>query len=77
MSSVRVQTAPAEGAAATLETEKEPGSGTHAADSMLTSAEEKTRLARMGMMTALAIAIHNFPEGLATFLATVTDTKAR
>merc|ERR1711935_601542 len=32
------------------------------------------RLASMGAMTALAIAIHNFPEGLATFLATVADT---
>ena len=30
------------------------------------------RLARMGLMTGIAIAIHNFPEGLATFLATVT-----
>lgn len=28
----------------------------------------------MGAMTALAIGIHNFPEGLATFLATVADT---
>ena len=27
----------------------------------------------MGAMTALAIALHNFPEGLATFLATVSD----
>jgi ZIP family zinc transporter len=35
---------------------------------------EKKRLATMGAMTALAIAIHNFPEGLATFLATVADT---
>jgi ZIP family zinc transporter len=31
------------------------------------------RLKRMGMMTALAIAIHNFPEGLATFVATLSD----
>merc|ERR1711988_307481 len=31
-------------------------------------------LKRMGIMTALAIAIHNFPEGLATFLATIEDT---
>ena len=27
----------------------------------------------MGVMTALAIAIHNFPEGLATFVATLDD----
>ncbi len=31
------------------------------------------RLKRMGMFTALAIAIHNFPEGLATFTATLAD----
>lgn len=31
------------------------------------------RLLRMGMMSALAIAIHNFPEGLATFTAALKD----
>ena len=31
------------------------------------------KLHRMGLFTALAIAIHNFPEGLATFLATLKD----
>lgn len=31
------------------------------------------RLMRMGLFTALAIAIHNFPEGLATFLAALHD----
>jgi zinc transporter ZupT len=31
------------------------------------------KLNRMGLMTALAIAIHNFPEGLATFVATLSD----
>ena len=31
------------------------------------------KLVRMGLMTALAIAIHNFPEGLATFVATLDD----
>ncbi|MCR3905767.1 MAG: zinc transporter ZupT [Tenericutes bacterium] len=30
---------------------------------------EKNELLRMGMFSALAIAIHNFPEGLATFIA--------
>lgn len=30
-------------------------------------------LLRMGLFTALAIAIHNFPEGLATFTAALTD----
>ncbi|MBU8891994.1 MAG: zinc transporter ZupT [Bacteroidales bacterium] len=31
------------------------------------------KLMKMGMFTALAIAIHNFPEGLATFTAALTD----
>jgi zinc transporter, ZIP family len=31
------------------------------------------KLMRTGMFTALAIGIHNFPEGLATFLATLYD----
>ncbi|MBN1903908.1 MAG: zinc transporter ZupT [Deltaproteobacteria bacterium] len=31
------------------------------------------RLMRMGLFTALAIGIHNFPEGLATFLAALDD----
>ena len=30
-------------------------------------------LKRMGLLTGLAIAIHNFPEGLATFVATLSD----
>jgi ZIP family zinc transporter len=32
------------------------------------------RLVRMGVFTALAIAIHNFPEGIATFMAGMSDT---
>lgn len=37
--------------------------------------EEKQRhaLLKMGTFTAIAIAIHNFPEGFATFLATIED----
>lgn len=31
------------------------------------------KLARMGLFTALAIAIHNFPEGLATFTAALSE----
>ena len=34
---------------------------------------QKKKLMRMGTFTALAIAIHNFPEGLATFTAAVSD----
>lgn len=33
----------------------------------------KEKLLRMGLFTALAIGIHNFPEGLATFLAALHD----
>jgi len=34
---------------------------------------QERKLLRMGLFTALAIAIHNFPEGLATFLAALED----
>ena len=34
---------------------------------------EKSGLMRMGLFMALAIAMHNFPEGLATFAAGMTD----
>ncbi len=37
------------------------------------SAEHKENLMRMGIFTALAIALHNFPEGLATFVATLDN----
>lgn len=37
------------------------------------SEEHKSNLMRMGLFTALAIAIHNFPEGLATFTAALSD----
>ncbi|MFO7872948.1 MAG: zinc transporter ZupT [Bacteroidales bacterium] len=37
--------------------------------------EKNKKLYRMGVMSALAIAIHNFPEGLATFLATLQDIR--
>ncbi len=37
--------------------------------------KQHTKLMRMGMFTALAIGIHNFPEGLATFLAALQDPK--
>ncbi len=33
------------------------------------------KLFRMGIMAALAIAIHNFPEGLATFISALKDVK--
>lgn len=36
-------------------------------------AEELTKLKKMGIFTALAIAIHNFPEGIATFASAIQD----
>ncbi|KAL3936067.1 MAG: hypothetical protein SGBAC_008534 [Bacillariaceae sp.] len=35
--------------------------------------EEKKRLIKMGLNMALAIGLHNFPEGLATFVAALED----
>ncbi len=37
------------------------------------SEDHQKNLMRMGVFTALAIAIHNFPEGLATFTAALSD----
>lgn len=34
---------------------------------------QKSKLMRMGVFTALAIAVHNFPEGLATFVSALQD----
>jgi ZIP family zinc transporter len=35
--------------------------------------EDRSKLMRTGVFTALAIAIHNFPEGLATFISALQD----
>ncbi len=40
-----------------------------------TSLKKNAGLLRMGIFSAIAIAIHNFPEGLATFAAALKDTK--
>ena len=45
----------------------------HAIEEMQRSVVEETRLMRMGILTALAIGIHNFPEGLSTFFAALSD----
>jgi ZIP family zinc transporter len=37
------------------------------------SDDQKKKLMRMGMFSALAIGIHNFPEGLATFMSGLSD----
>ncbi len=42
-------------------------------DEKAKAAHKNKKLMKMGMFTALAIAIHNFPEGLATFTAALTD----
>ena len=40
-----------------------------------TEKPKESNLLRMGIFTALAIGIHNFPEGLATFVAALADPK--
>lgn len=37
--------------------------------------QQSQRLLRMGLFSALAIAIHNFPEGLATFVAALSNPR--
>lgn len=39
----------------------------------LTTQKDKSKLMRTGLFTALAIAIHNFPEGLATFVSALQE----
>ena len=48
------------------------GEGEHSGD-VHEHVPHERRLLRMGLFTALAIGIHNFPEGLATFLAALED----
>ena len=38
-----------------------------------TAVKDADRLLKMGTFTALAIAIHNFPEGIATFMSALQD----
>jgi ZIP family zinc transporter len=45
----------------------------HAIEEMEASTAEEGRLMRMGVFTALAIGIHNFPEGLATFFGALSE----
>ena len=48
------------------------GSKTAAVD-MMEQTEGHQALQRLGIMSALAIAIHNFPEGIATFIGAMND----
>lgn len=41
----------------------------------VSNSPQKQSLGRVGIMTALAIAIHNFPEGMATFMSALEDPK--
>lgn len=51
----------------TVPSQDKPAEGLH------DHSREHSSLMRMGLFTALAITIHNFPEGLATFLAALQD----
>jgi ZIP family zinc transporter len=42
-------------------------------DDVVVAPVQDQKLTRMGLMTALAIGLHNFPEGIATFVATLDD----
>ena len=43
------------------------------ATGLLNAGQDKKALHRLGIMSALAIAIHNFPEGIATFIGALND----
>jgi len=47
----------------------------HSVEEMKHPAQREQHLLRMGMFTALAIAIHNFPEGLATFAGALENPR--
>lgn len=54
--------------------EENPETGHHAEQiRQREEARKNHKLFRMGLFTALAIAIHNFPEGLATFIAALQE----
>mmetsp|Transcript_12761 Transcript_12761/g.26779 ORF Transcript_12761/g.26779 Transcript_12761/m.26779 type:complete len:360 (+) Transcript_12761:162-1241(+) len=42
---------------------------------MMCSKSDQKKLAKMGLDTALVIGLHNFPEGLITFVATLADAR--
>lgn len=66
-----VETAPLRNSAAPVPDFEAVASSPVPASGMHDHSQQK--LLRMGLFTALAIAIHNFPEGLATFLAALHD----
>ena len=46
---------------------------TNKEDAATNSVQDSDKLMRIGVLTALALAIHNFPEGIATFVAALED----
>ena len=45
----------------------------HSVEEMAKKGHTKPKLMKMGVMTAVAIAVHNFPEGIATFIAAIDN----
>lgn len=70
-----VETMPLHNASAPLPSFEPVNAGIAAplAEGIHTHGGHDRKLMRMGLFTALAIGIHNFPEGLATFLAAMQD----
>ena len=52
---------------------KDPGSTKEINEETDDDTHRNNQLLRLGLFSALAIAIHNFPEGLATFIAAIED----
>lgn len=51
------------------------GNDEHDGDEIIKHSDEQSKLVRMGINTAIAIGLHNFPEGLATFVAALDNPK--
>lgn len=56
-----------------IPSEQNPHEAHHIEEMQNAPAQKQRQLYRMGIFTALAIAIHNFPEGLATFASALAD----
>lgn len=54
--------------------EPKPATSYSQVEELLTE-ESKRQLSRTGMLTAIAIGIHNLPEGIVTFVGALNDTK--
>ncbi|NLL39599.1 MAG: zinc transporter ZupT [Clostridiales bacterium] len=55
--------------------EKNPHEASNCSSSNIKPQDNHTKLFRTGVFTALAVAIHNFPEGLATFISAQQEPK--